>query len=218
MTQQTGSPARWPVAKVGMARSGMCEALVYVRLWSCHSVLAVWDRKQLWRARLKPAACSRLRVRLRYLPVSIKLREAWLSLSWKTHMMFARSHRHRLQLTSLHTPDEGQGENAVMDLQLLVVLRRQKWTTSCEVVLKTLTTLNKPKKQKFVTDELTLEYNQGICWASWFAARTCHFLCKSVTPLSRSGHITMLDGSSAAFLPETVNMSSTNENHNSARW
>lgn len=145
MTQQTGSPARWPVAKVGMARSWMCEALVYVRLWSCYAVLAVWDRKQLWRPRLKSAACSRLRVRLRYLPVSIKLREAWLSLSWKTHMMFARSHRHRLQLTSLPTPNEGQGENVPMDLWLLIVLQRQKWATSCEVVLKKLTT--KPKAE-----------------------------------------------------------------------
>lgn len=80
-TQQTGSPARWPVAKVGTVRSWMCEALVYVSRWSRYTVLAVWERKQLWRARLKPAACSRLRLRLRYLPVSIKLREAWLSLS-----------------------------------------------------------------------------------------------------------------------------------------
>ena len=110
MTQQTGSPARWPVAKVGMVRWWMCEALVYVRRWSCWAVLAVWDRKQLRRARLKPAARSRLRVRLRYLPVSIKLREAWLSLSWKSHMMFARSHRLWLQLTRLPTPGGAQGD------------------------------------------------------------------------------------------------------------
>lgn len=193
MTRQTGSPSRWPVPKVGVARSGVCEALLYVSLGSCSAVLAVWDRKQLWGARLKPAACSRLRLWLRYVPVSIKLREAWLPLSWKSHMMFARSRRHGLPLTRLPTPDEGQGENALMELPLLVVLRRQNirnvvWLWPEKVNnWRSLSQMNEVwsiRREYFEPEGLQ---------------RGRVTLCKSVTPLSRSGHITRLDGSSAAF-------------------